>query len=174
MLHNVRISKPTAADDPSSTSLTPFNFTFPTLADFDAALNYWHARILILRVCWKLNVPSDTSPIRDEGRRAITNILMAWDYGRQQTVFGLIRLLHLSCSLWGAVHDFGVSSKLKEGEARAILLERTNQLYCSIVGETTADGLDKMSAVYAGGPLKGPLLELYQRFWPVAAEVKPG
>ncbi|KAK5175765.1 uncharacterized protein LTR77_000905 [Saxophila tyrrhenica] len=165
LLHRVSV-RPSNAD---ATGLTPFSFVFPTLVDFDAGFNYWHARILVLRACWLLDIPSARASMLAEGRRAATNILMSWQAGC--SLFHRIRLLHAAVPVWGSISDFGV--KVCETiDVRQRLLERVNNLYRGIVGETDMERLDMMSGVYAGEPLQGPVVGLYRQFWAVDEGVR--
>ncbi len=118
ILHRVKV----AASTSGTASLAAYSFTFASLADFDVTLNSWDARLLILRACWLLGISSSSNAdIAAEGRQAATNILMSWQYRKTASMFARIRLLHVSCPLWGAILDFGVTLTMPVGKVREIL-----------------------------------------------------
>jgi hypothetical protein len=144
--------------------LTKYSFDFHSVTDFDACFNYWHARLLILRACRLLDLPGKRCEIQDQGRRAITNVLMCWQYGNGP-MFMRIRFLHAANTVWGAISDFGVSFAPIE-QVQQFGLKQINSLYKGIVGEKTKEALDEVTALYAGGPLTGNLADMYRTFWP--------
>jgi hypothetical protein len=160
LLHRLKVNKSTK---PFVASCIPYSFTFTSLADFETAICYWHSRIMILRICWRLAPENERSILANEGSRMTRNILMSWQAGLGFGIFGRIRLLFATIHLWGALEDFGAYRK---SEIRPWLSERASRLYEAIFGKVSDDDLDEAAAVYVGGPLEGIFTRLYQQSWP--------
>lgn len=165
LLHRLRVNK---TSSPLIASVIPYSFTFMSIADFEAAMYYWQARILVIRICWRIAHHDywDKDVLAEEGLRTTQNLLMSWQYGLEQAIYGRIRLIYAIPAIWGAVTDFDGQSSSTESKLRPWLLLRTNDLYQAFFGKVSQEDLDVVAEVYAGGELEGILVRLYQQSWP--------
>lgn len=160
LLHRIKVNKSTK---PFIASCIPYSFTFATLADFETAICYWHSRVMILRICWRLAPTDERAALANEGSRMTRNIIMSWQAGLGLGLYGRIRLLFATIHLWGALKDFGT---YPDPKVRSWLSERASRLYEAIFGKLSDHDLDEAAEVYVGGPLAGIFVRLYRKSWP--------
>ncbi|KAK3682014.1 hypothetical protein LTR37_020660 [Vermiconidia calcicola] len=163
LLHRVHVNR---TMDGRVAAVIPFSFTFNTLADFDAAIYYWQARLLILRVCWHIGDRCSsfaTDYLCREGLRTVQNILMSWQYGiRAAAVCGMFRLFHALPALWGAMNDFGNPSKVSLPVLQSWLLQPANSFYEAVIGDVTPEVLKQAADVYIGGETSKDFMEPFE------------
>ena len=173
MLHTVRVTK---TSDPSDAHMVPFSFSFPTPGHFLCATKYWQNRLLLNRLCLRLQElletqsllpprppkhPFNTERIRTENLRLATNIMMCAQYTFRLFALGSHGLRIALIALWAMTKDLGREFRkgLPTADVRTWTLQRFNDLHRvrSVYAESQ---MDDAAELLAGGPLKGFLLDV--------------
>lgn len=111
LLHRVKIV-PSA--DPQDRRFVPYAIEYESPEQWEAAVLYWEARLILLRLCHTLSsLHPATTPAalqsaqqREHQRRAATNILMSWPYVRTSCTSGTTsRIAKALAVSWGALGD---------------------------------------------------------------------
>lgn len=169
-LHLVRVVKTTHPED---TLVTRWSFEFNSVASYEAGAYYWHTRIAVLRLCWRLRICFPTvcdayslpsvSRSETELRRIGCNLFMSAEYTRRLRARKRKRLFaHTMLTCWGALKDCPKILPTTMGDSsvvRAWLLSNTNR---ALTGQTTLTEHDMDDAVdlFTGGPFKGTYVNL--------------
>ncbi|KAK3709669.1 hypothetical protein LTR37_010696 [Vermiconidia calcicola] len=163
LLHRVHVNR---SMDSRVAAVIPYSFTFNNLADFDAAIYYWQARLLIVRLCWHIGGHCSSfskDSFSREGLRTVQNLLMSWQYGiREAAVCGMFRLFHALPALWGALNDFGNPSKVSLPILQSWLLQPANSFYEAVIGDVTPEVMDQAADVYIGGETSKDFMEPFK------------
>ena len=155
LLHKVNVSRTKKTED---AVCIPYSYTFQSITDFEAGIYYWQSRLMLLRLCWRIarfDHSLDQDEIVAEGVRATKNLLMSWQYGEEQHMFGLIRYVFACKAIWGAVMDFQDAFDDRT-ELRKSLARRISQLMTGIYGQITEDKLDHIARGLDGDGRDGP------------------
>lgn len=182
MLRNIKVHP---SSDPNATSPRRQSLHFASVKDFEALASYWHTRLSLLRLEWRLaglsaanNVQADSTddpgfslrpsldPIANEMFRLVENTLMCTEYARTLRLFRHVRLFaHSLVAVWGVVADIPVAfSHDQDGDrtgSLSDLLLRSINFALAVKPDLTAKDLDAAADIFAGGQPKGRFAELY-------------
>jgi hypothetical protein len=159
LLHRVQV-KPTT--DSTDKTFIPFSFRYPSVADLWAAIFYWEARLLILKlwiVLHKLkysegDCETKVGAARAEQLRAVTNIMMSWQYVAEMGIFTMSGIAQVfAISLWGAFSDLTTFRGVPVATVKAWIVKRLRESSTWKVPEGIEQMLDMKAATYAGGSL---------------------
>ena len=173
LLHRVNV-KNNATKSARSASLTNCYFHFQTVADYEAIVSYWEARLMLIRLCWQIHATDTSEPyllplqsqIQADVRRISSSLLMSAEYGRTLKVRGRRRLFALSMiTVWAPLGQLSavlpVGKDCKSG--RDWLLAKTNE---ALVGHTalTARDMDEAAELFVGGAPTGVYAQMYSKY----------
>ena len=164
VLHMVNVAK---TRHPADAYIVSVSFRFDKFADFEAATFYWQARILLLRLCSRIqdrlpNIATfQRSCLMADCARISSNLLMSWESAFEYGGFGTVRsgtgtqgfalALVMVYGFMAGVDTFRGMSATK---VRTWLIQRFNDLTHAKARE---QDIDDMAELFAGGPVRGML-----------------
>lgn len=167
LLHSVKVSKPRGVDLQNIVWIT---MRFGSLIEFEAAVFYWQARILLNRLLSALQqlCPEqryfDEDKINAENCRLAKNLLMSWEsvldfglYGMEQGGAGTMAFFAAMIAIWGVLGDVDTFQGRSCEVVAAWVLQRM-QILRKRGMLITAEHMDEMADLLAGGPIKGILV----------------
>lgn len=155
LLHRLGVVK---TDDPFDRAVVSFSFEFHSPEDLTAAIMYWKARLMLVRLCQillEMGIISsgevDFQHLNTQQRRMAKNVIMSWQYACSRGLFGVVTLPQALVAVWGAVA--GVDCRPSDSALRDWLSCR----FYSSLGQSQPDDaeehMSEASDMFAGGPL---------------------
>ena len=167
LLHHVNV-KATILDE-QTRKLVPYSYVYRSCTEMEAGLTYWHSRLTVIQLYLTLaELKSITSgkheatrsELKKERQRAITNILMSWQYGKTSGYAATAQFNVPLIAIWGVVRQQDSFRDCDIDTVFEWIMAALRQCYCGWIIGTTRDDLDSAANVLIGGPLEGPLVEL--------------
>lgn len=155
LLHRVNVHNTTK---PENAICVPYSYTFRSTSDFEAAMYYWQSRLMVLRLCWTISQLDSTfkqDDLMKEGVRTTKNLLMSWQYGEEQSLFGYIRFIFAGKVIWGAVIDFKKAFP-NFVELRRSLARRIIEMMSGVYDEISEEMLEDITRELDGNEQSGP------------------
>lgn len=170
LLHSVGVTQSQRSDD---AYIVPVGLKFESLSEFRAGIFYWKARITLNRLCARLQrlSPSlelfDLEALKLENFRMATNLLMGWKSTFERLAFGTAHAGTESMSfalavvaVWGVLTDVDEFHGHSSDKVRESVVEWYRLLESLGVENVTAQQMDELADLFAGGPVQGLLPSL--------------
>ena len=158
LLKNIKVS---ATSDTLDRKFVRLSYEFKTFLQWEAAILYWIARLILIRLCQTLTVwsPSTESRLRPFTLRSgqltmARNIFMSWQYARAQSNFPFMgkRIMKEAATIaWGALSDMETWDGMPVGALAEWVVWRLRDSDTKIDTKDMRAYLDSLS----GGPIHG-------------------
>jgi hypothetical protein len=144
-------------------TFVPVSFRYPSVADLWSAIFYWESRLVILKL-WlvlhrlkygdKEEYEEKTADARSEQLRAVTNIIMSWQYVAEMGLFTMSGIAQVfAIGLWGALSDVETFRAVPVETVKAWIVRRLQESSTWTIPGDVYRMLDMKAAAYAGGAL---------------------
>lgn len=163
----LRAVKVLPTKDPCNAAIAAYSLQFEDYHQYRAAVQYWTARLFVLRLCQVLSeltaTSFDSAALRAEQLRMAANIVMSWQYNSSLRPFGPLNLLMRFFALWGVLmtieDDFrGVAV----ADVRAWVLLCFNADTGKKRRNRKKEDLDGVARAFAGGPVEVSYVEMLE------------
>lgn len=165
ILHNVKITRTLR---PQDAAIIPWSLQFNDFDEFEAAVAFWTARLLLLNVCQsvraipELNFIATADELSAEQERILTNVMMSWQYvySLQAETNASLPISCFPSAIWSAlIGKTGEFCGHPVSIVKRLVLQRLDEF----TGVLHAEGDDPFddtvltqdALMLAGGPLKG-------------------
>ncbi|KAK3111005.1 hypothetical protein LTR53_014146 [Teratosphaeriaceae sp. CCFEE 6253] len=145
--------------------ITPTSYAFDCAAQYDAAMYFWAARLLLFRLCRTLNTISPASDRLDVSpstiRRTVSNLFRSWQYTLGASLAGRDAVAISSVGIWGALRDSPdlFAPELQGRELQTWVLEDLNFTMMHKPGAARRE-MDMMADLFVGGKIDGRVVEV--------------
>ena len=164
-LHHVRVVK---SKEPTSRAVVPYSFVYNNIEELAACLLYWQSRLHVIEVCMAIHRvcpvflnAQEIEHFAKERLRMTTNIIMSWEWAHARPQFGVSTVSPLLV-VWGALRTEKTFRGVPVAEIRAWVMERLPYVTGIWSSRLVAEELDTACEVFAGGPLRGFMVDCYR------------
>lgn len=170
VLHQIRI---VSTLDQSYRAIMSVSYEFPSLEDMEAAVLYWQARLILIKLCATLDKLRETAifPLHDSSTdlidvsadqtRLVANLIMSW---QALVAADVLRKEMTQCFvvLWGAIADMEIFRGKPVFLVRSYILERFRSVSPEASLGSHAALMDESSDYLAGGLRLGVLRGVFE------------
>lgn len=146
----------------------PIGLKFRSLAEFEAAIDYWQTKVMVFRICAYLQKMGpeqnffNNEAIKTENCRMISNSIMSFQCAFELQSFGMTRggpgtmsfFLALT-TMWGVIQDMDTFQGHSSSEVRRWILGQTGILASRWKSKVGPEQLDEMADLFVGGTVQG-------------------
>lgn len=168
LLHGVKVVK---TKDQWDIPIIRYSFEYQTLQQMAFATAYWHARLIMMRLCLQIialprspqvDLCQSEADLKAEIKRMLTNIFMSYQYAKTLSMMGHICITQPLVASFGAISCLDGWQDLPVSSVKKWIVLRMNESWGNWGRSFGSRDLEEINQVFSGGPLEGILPRTYE------------